>query len=156
MSATPGKRKLTRNQTNPNLPIRRMDAKTRKQMTDTFVLSLDRDIMDEEAFERLDDEETVTSTVGGRQKRKKRSRQEILSKTNEKRSLTQIIASETSGDSKPSYATIEVTASAFKPRPLCTICGFEALQHCLHCGYRVCSVKCLTAHVETKCGKSSR
>jgi zinc finger HIT domain-containing protein 1 len=123
------------------------------------VASLEKDIMEEEAYDHVEDDDTISSTPGAKQRKKKRSRQEILSKTNVKRTLPQVIAAEAPLPAPGSaaaaevvnYSTIEAGPSKQLPRRLCEICGGHAPYRCIRCGDRYCTVKCAQLHCEERC-----
>ncbi|VEU23112.1 DEKNAAC104236 [Brettanomyces naardenensis] len=46
---------------------------------------------------------------------------------------------------------MEVRPSISRTKKLCTICGNISWSSCVNCGARVCSVKCMTVHKETRC-----
>lgn len=51
------------------------------------------------------------------------------------------------------YWAIAALPSVKPPRPLCSVCGFRAPYTCTRCMVRFCSIKCGTAHEETRCLK---
>ena len=53
----------------------------------------------------------------------------------------------------PTYQSVLMTPSLLPPRKLCSVCGFESPYACIQCGMHYCSLKCRSAHRDTRCLK---
>ena len=52
-----------------------------------------------------------------------------------------------------SYADIAAPKSDYPPQYFCAVCGFYSNYMCVACGARICNVRCMDTHYDTRCLK---